>query len=86
MDDKDFAREALAWFFQHRDAAGKEYCAACLAQQLTRHTYGAYSDAALQAVLAECFKDPGPLRVTPRGLCAICRKHRSCLGTARQAS
>ncbi len=76
MDDKDFAREALAWFFRHRDAAGKAYCAACLAVQLTRYTYGAFSDAALQVVLAECFEDPGPLRVTPRGLCAGCRGER----------
>src|SRR5260370_29849321 len=36
VDDKDFAREALDGFFRRRGEAGKFYCAACLAQRLTR--------------------------------------------------
>jgi hypothetical protein len=83
MEEKDFAREALAWFFRRRTEAGTLYCAACLVQRLIRRAQGPFSNAAAQAAVAETFDHPTPLRVTPHGPCAICRKRRPCLGTVR---
>ncbi len=83
MDSNDFVREALAHFFRRRHVAGRVFCASCLAQQLTRHASGAFSEASVQTVLSEVFKHTAPLRVTSRGPCAVCQKPRRCLGTAR---
>ncbi len=81
MEGKDFAREALAWFFRRQDAAGKGYCATCLVQHLLRRACGAFALADVQAVVAEVFEYPGPLRVTPQE-CTLCQKRRRCLRTA----
>ena len=81
-EGKDFAREALAWFFRRQDEAGKLYCAACLAEQLKRRASGAFSRADVQAIVAEVFEHPGPLRVMPREACAVCHKRQRCLRTA----
>src|SRR5215470_8003677 len=43
MEAKDFAREALAWFFRRSDQAGKLYCASCLVEQLTPSREGRVS-------------------------------------------
>jgi hypothetical protein len=82
MEGKDFAREALTWFFRRQAAAGKGYCAACLIQQLTRRASGAFTLAGVQAVVAEVFEHPSPLRVTPQESGTVCQKRRRCLGTA----
>ena len=84
MEAKEFAREALAQFFRRRDVAGKLYCAACLAPEITRRSRGAFSQASLGAAVAEAFERPAPLQVAPRGPCAICQKRRPCLGTGRR--
>ena len=81
-EGKDFAREALAWFFRRRDEARKSYCASCLARQLTRRAFGAFSVADVQAVVAEVFEHPGPLRVMPLEACTVCHKRQRCLRTA----
>lgn len=82
MDDKDFAREALDGFFHRRGEAGKFYCAACLAQRLTRWQARAFPPAAVQAAVADAFERPGLLRLKPRGPCGTCKKARPCIGVA----
>ena len=82
MEAKDFAREALAWFFRRSDQAGKLYCASCLAEQLTHRARGAYPRSAVDTIVAEVFASPLPLRAASRGPCSVCRKARHCIGTA----
>lgn len=83
FDLTDFARQELGAFFRRREERGKAYCAACLAERLTRRGSRRVEPAAWTTVVANAFERPDPLQVKPRWPCEACQQPRPSIGTPR---